>query len=82
MVITLDPGTTLSGTVVDAQSKPLAGVALCLGVPEEWRARFTVHSAADGSWTLPGVPLAREAEVALIDDRYVHEEREINLCCR
>ena len=67
-VITLNPGTTISGTVVDAEGKPLAGVPVCLrycrdgdnttlGVPEEWHARFTVHSAADGSWTLPGIPL-------------------------
>ena len=57
-VIPLDPGTTLSGTVVDETGKPLAGVAVCLAVPEEWIARFTAHSGADGSWTLPGIPLA------------------------
>ncbi len=27
-------------------------------MPESWRSRFTVRSAADGAWTLPGVPQA------------------------
>ena len=89
-LVTLNPGTTISGTVVAAEGKPLAGVPVYLhsyrdrennfiGVPEEWRARFTVNSAADGSWTLPGIPLAGSVSLALNDNRYVHDEREITL---
>lgn len=89
-VITLNPGTSISGAVVDEAGKPLAGAPVCLAycrdhdgnsvaVPVQWSARFTVHSAADGGWTLPGIPLDGNAAVALNDDRYVRELREITL---
>ncbi len=77
--LTLVPGTTVSGVVVDANNKPLAGVAVRLhrcsygdnqyaDLPDEWRSRFTAVSAADGSWTLPGAPLNGTASVEVADD--------------
>ena len=89
-VITLSPGTTMSGMVVDAMGKPLAGVPVRLvslantngrrgSVPDEWHGRFTVRTATDGVWTLSGIPLDGEAVVALDDDRFVHDEQQISL---
>ncbi len=89
-VITLNPGTSISGVVTDAGGKPLAGVSVALHscrdrdnnyafVFEEWRARFTVTSAPDGSWTLPGIPQTGTALVYLDDDRYVHEQQQVTL---
>lgn len=89
-VITLDAGTTISGTVVDPDGKPLAGVPVRLlslhdekkfnyrdiYLPEEWRADFTATTAADGVWTLPGIPLTGKMHVALDGDRYQHEAQE------
>ncbi len=78
--ITLKPGTTISGVVIDAEGKPLPVVSVrlvyCLdrdnnfaGVPDEWRTRFTVKSGTDGAWTLPGIPLAGTVSLFLNDDR-------------
>ncbi len=52
-IVTLSVGTTINGTVVDVDGKPLAGIPVRLNymqtndgsrfnVPDEWRARFTV----------------------------------------
>ncbi len=90
-VITLNTASTLSGSVVNAEGKPLAGIpvrvlsvsgnenTMYTSVPDEWRARFTTASAADGSWTLPGIPLVGKVTVALADDRYVQERQTITL---
>ena len=48
-------------------------------MPEPWRARFTARSAADGSWSLPGILPVCTVSLYLNDDRYVHEGREITL---
>lgn len=89
-VITLDRGESISGTVVDAKGKPLAGIPVRLYhartatqqyaiPPEEWRTWFIVNTAADGSWTLSGIPQGGTAVIALNDDRYVREQQEIKL---
>ncbi len=49
------------------------------GPPDAWRARFTATTAADGVWTLPGIPQTGKAAIALDDDRYVHEQQDITL---
>ncbi len=88
--LTLIPGTTVSGVVVDVRGKPLAGVAVRLGrcsygdnqygsPPDEWRSRFSAVSGADGVWTLPGVPRDGQAWVVSLTDRYLHDIAEITL---
>ncbi len=88
-VLTLERGATVRGTVVDAAGKPVAGVAVSLLTAwnarnyammfDGWRARFTVVTAADGGWTLPGAPRNGRATVGIIDPRYVHDQRAITL---
>lgn len=94
-VVTLDTATTLSGTVSDTEGKPLAGVPIRLlrqqnvrnfildehiaEVPEEWYTRFTAISAADGSWTLPGILKTGQVWLAPDGDRYRHEEQRVTL---
>ena len=77
--------------MVDIAGKPLAGVPVSLlgwgsgngySVPVQWRPRFTATSAADGGWTLPGVPHAGEVMIGIgleDDDRYALEEKTITL---
>ncbi len=65
-VITLGAGMTINGTVVDMKGKPLAGIPVRLlglsindgncSIPDALRASFTAFSAADGTWSLPGIP--------------------------
>lgn len=84
-VISLDAGTPISGTVVNMDGKPLAGIPVRLrylennnggfGVPDEWHTRFTAITTIKGDWTLPGVPLEGQVEVTLDDDRFVHERQ-------
>ncbi len=88
-VITLNAGTTISGTVVNAAGKPLAGIPVMLRalqhnadrtiVPVEWLARFTATSGAGGGWTLPGIPPEGTAWLVLDDGRYVPEQQNITL---
>ena len=88
-VVTLEPGSDLHGTVVDAAGKPQTGIPVRLRqismrnhsvyVPEEWNDRFIVMTGADGAWTLPAIPRAATVTVALHDDRYVREQQEITL---
>ncbi len=46
-------------------------------VPDAWRSRFAAVSAADGAWTLPGVPRTGGVILMLDDDRYVREQKQI-----
>ena len=88
-VLALDAGTTVSGTVVDAAGKPVAGIAVSLldvrpangyaTVYDNWRARFTVLTSADGAWTLPGIPRDGSADVGLTDTRYMRDRQQIIL---
>jgi len=94
-VLTLRPGSAVSGIVVDAAGKPLAGIPIRLlfltnetapvesdrytYIPEEWQQRFTATTAADGTWTLPGIPPTGNVSLALFDDRYVREQRDLQL---
>lgn len=85
-VITLSPGASLHGTVVDEAGRPLAGVPVRLlsiqpteqqyvSVPTEWDDRFTVATGADGAWTLHGISQGGSVTIVLCDDRYVHEQQ-------
>ena len=90
-VVTLSAGTTCSGTVVDTAGKPLAGIPVRLNnvhhddnrgmpdtnIPDAWRSRFTATTAADGAWTLSGLPRDGTVSFTLDDERYVHEAKEI-----
>ena len=48
-------------------------------VPEAWRARFTASTAADGSWSLPGIPRTALVWLVLDGEQYVHEEQTVVL---
>ncbi len=86
-VLSLRVGTTINGTVVTADGKPIAGVPVRLsfldnnhggyGVPDPWHKRFTAITSADGVWTLPGIPEDTEVTVSLDDDRFVHDGPEM-----
>lgn len=81
-VITLTPDCQISGIVTDPTGAPVAGVTVCLdaqhsrntwsGVPDEWRQDFSIQSAADGSWSVPGTARDGEVFVVIDDDCYIH----------
>ncbi len=91
--ITLSPGTTISGTVVDADGKPLAGVPVRL---IDWNGSHLAERLSRGArcmartlYLRPPKPMAPgacpvscrtgTAKVVLDDDRYVRGQQEIAL---
>ncbi|MHB9110725.1 MAG: carboxypeptidase regulatory-like domain-containing protein [Armatimonadota bacterium] len=85
MTYRLQVSAKVSGTVVDAQGKPVADAVVRLAdlsqkeftqtifLPDTLREAFTVRTDATGRWTLKDVPAVGKAGVELCDPRFVRE---------
>lgn len=86
-VISLTPECRINGMVTDPAGTPLAGVTVILELqsgtnhffimPDEWSQRFTVQSADNGTWSLPGIVRDGEVKICIVDDRYVAEKCDV-----
>jgi hypothetical protein len=80
-IIRLSPARDISGTVLDTQGKPVAGVELSLYrvgdrktfftyIPKPLHTRFTATSDAKGQWAMSNLPTKDTAFLEVSDRRY------------